>query len=72
MIDQTNQGETKVKKILLTVLLLSTPAFACTGFFKTEYVSGMNKICIYDHLGSDVAITVKSYQLCPLSIHVPH
>jgi hypothetical protein len=34
-----------------------------------EQVSGMNKICYYDCLGSIVAINVKSYQLCPLSIN---
>ncbi len=41
-------------------------AFLC---FKTgEKVSGMNKICYYDCLGSEAAITISSAQLCPLSI----
>ena len=41
-------------------------AFIC---FKTgEKVSGMNKICYYDCLGSEAAITISSVQLCPLSI----
>ncbi len=34
-----------------------------------EQVSGLNKICFYDCAGSGAAITVKSYQLCPLSIN---
>lgn len=37
--------------------------------FKTgERESGMNKICYYDCLGSEAAITIKSFELCPLSI----
>jgi hypothetical protein len=34
-----------------------------------QEVSGMNKICYYDCAGSAAAITVASYQLCPLSIN---
>ena len=41
---------------------------AVTCFKKTEYISGFNKICIYNCLGSDRAITIKSTQLCPLTI----
>lgn len=35
---------------------------------KGEQESGMNKVCFYDCAGSGAAITVKSYELCPLSI----
>jgi hypothetical protein len=38
-------------------------------FFKHEYISGMNKICIYDCLGSDTAITISNISLCPMSIN---
>jgi len=48
--------------------LFSGAALSVTCFLKHEYISGMNKICVYDMLGSDVAITIKSYQLCPLTI----
>ena len=37
-------------------------------FKKSESVSGTNKICIYNCMGSDTAINVKSTQLCPMSI----
>ena len=38
--------------------------------FKTgEQVSGMNKICYYNCLGSTAAITISSVSLCPLSIN---
>jgi hypothetical protein len=37
--------------------------------FKTgEQTSGMNKICYYNCLGSEAAITIGAVQLCPLSI----
>ena len=38
-------------------------------FFKGERTSGMNKICYYDCLGSEAAITISSISLCPLSIN---
>lgn len=37
------------------------------GFYKSETVSGMNKICFYDRLGSTVALTISSVSICPLS-----
>ncbi len=51
-------------------IVFASSAFAGTAFFKYERTSGMNKICYYDHLGSEVAITLKSTQLCPLQIQV--
>ena len=53
---------------LLSFYLLISSAKAVTCFKSGEYVSGMNKICIYDCLGSDTAITIGSTQLCPLTI----
>ena len=58
-----------MKSLILVLLFASASAFAGIAFFKYEYISGMNKICVYDHLGSDVAITIQSYQLCPLTIN---
>ena len=42
---------------------------AVTCFLTGEQVSGMNKICYYNCLGSTAAITIGSTQLCPLSIN---
>lgn len=39
-----------------------------TCFSKGEQVSGMNKICYYDCLGSRAAITQSAVSLCPLTI----
>ena len=41
---------------------------AVTCFKTGERTSGMNKICFYDCLGSEVAITISNVALCPLSI----
>jgi len=37
-------------------------------FLNGERTSGMNKICFYDCISGKAAITIKSTQLCPLSI----
>jgi hypothetical protein len=54
----------------MLMLAISLNAIAATAFLKGQYVSGMNRICLYDHLGSTVAITVRSIDLCPLTIDV--
>lgn len=38
------------------------------AFFKTSYVSGMNRICLYNRLGSQVAYTVGATDLCPMTL----
>jgi hypothetical protein len=48
----------------------STPLQIALMCFKSgEQISGMNKICYYNCMGSQAAITIKSFQLCPLSIN---
>ena len=54
------------KLIAATIVLIAFNASA--AFLKHSYVSGMNRICVYDDLGSQVVITIPSTQLCPLSI----
>ncbi len=46
-------------------------AYAATGFLKGEKISGMNKICYYDCLGGEAAITIKSTELCPSTTDCP-
>lgn len=41
---------------------------ALTCFKSGEQVSGMNKICYYNCLGSQTAINVGSVEICPLTI----
>jgi hypothetical protein len=36
--------------------------------FKSEQISGTNKICYYDCLGSIFGITIDGLKLCPLTI----
>ena len=55
---------------LLAGLLASGVALMAgeTCFYKGETTDGLNKICFYSCLSGDAAITIKSHQLCPLSI----
>jgi len=59
-----------MKKLIITLLLISFTSHAGIAFLKYQYKSGLNKICVYNHLGSDVAKTISNYQLCPLTIKV--
>jgi hypothetical protein len=45
------------------------PRVAATCFSTGEETDGFNKICYYDCLGDRAAITIKSTQLCPLTIN---
>lgn len=42
-----------------------TPPVRPRGFLKGSYVNGLNRICVYDDLGSEYVLTVGSSQLCP-------
>ena len=42
----------------------SAPGTA-VGFYVREQISGTNKICYYNRMGSAVALTIASFQLCP-------
>ena len=59
-----------LKKIVILLILSMTFALlanATTGFLRGEQVSGMNKICFYDVIGSTYTLNIKSYELCPLT-----
>lgn len=58
------------KLIALIVLTASATAFAGTAYLKYERVTGMTKQCVYDYLGNEYTKTVRSSELCPLSIKV--
>jgi hypothetical protein len=60
----------RVAYVTAAILLVSFPAFAATAFFDREYTTGQTKTCIYKFLGSEYAITIKAYQMCPYSIKV--
>jgi hypothetical protein len=58
------------KLIVLLAMIASASAFAGTAFYKGEKLSGMNKICYYDYLGSEYVKTIRSHEVCPTSIRV--
>ena len=57
-----------MRALLITFLLFTSTAFAATAFKVGEEVTGLTKQCYYEFAGSRYTITVKSHQLCPLSI----
>ena len=58
--------------LLSLALAASSRAFAATGFYKGEKISGLNKVCFYDVLGSPYTVNVGAAQLCPQSIEAPN
>lgn len=56
-----------MKKLLLALVLVTATAHAATGFLVNSYVSGMNRICIYNVLGSSAAVTLQAWQVCPVT-----
>ena len=38
-----------------------------TGFYTGEAISGFNKICYYNRVGSTVTLNIPSTSLCPLT-----
>ena len=55
--------------LLLSMVFPSMVANSAVTCFKTgEQISGMNKICYYNCMGSTAAITISSVELCPLTI----
>ena len=43
-----------------------TPQKPATAFYKSQYVKGMARVCIYDNLGSPFILTIGSTELCPI------
>ena len=44
----------------------SSSGLAC--FYKGERQSGFTKICFYDCLGSPYAMTIRSVEICPITV----
>jgi hypothetical protein len=57
-----------VLAFITTLLLVERATADMICLFKGEQISGTNKICYYDCLGSIFAITIDGLQLCPLNI----
>ena len=39
-----------------------------TGFLKRQYLSGQNRVCIYNQMGSEYAVTIGATAICSLSL----
>ena len=56
--------------LLFNLAVIAVDCYAGTAFLSGSQTSGLYKICYYNYLGSTIAIYVKSYELCPLTIQV--
>ena len=56
--------------LLVALMLAASVAHAGTAFLVGEVDTGMTKQCIYDYLGSQVAITISASSICPITIQV--
>jgi hypothetical protein len=58
---------------LLTLLLLTSVSLdACWARLTSDSINGIDRICVYDHLGSTVTTVVRSGQFCDSLIMVEH
>ena len=60
-------SENDMNPIINDMVNKDTIIVAGTCFMSGEQTSGMNKICYYDCVGGTKAITIKSYQVCPMA-----
>lgn len=56
--------------VMIAAAVLSASAYAGTAYFKYERITGMTKQCVYDYLGNEYTRTMRSSELCPLTIRV--
>jgi len=57
-----------MKTIVFILAIVASANASAMCFFKYERTSGLNKICVYSCPDGERAITVKSYDLCPISL----
>jgi hypothetical protein len=66
-----SRGKMALAPVLLALALAAPSEAQTTTAFRTgEQVTGMSKQCYYTALGSEYTRTVRSTELCPLSIQV--
>lgn len=65
----TALGAAAIAAVVLAFSASENPAAAWLCTYKTEVVSGINKICIYKCPTGDAAITISVASLCPISIN---
>jgi hypothetical protein len=44
----------------------SAPQRRSIRFLRSSYVSGMNRICVYDNMGSEEHVTIGAAEMCPI------
>jgi len=64
-----------VYAVLFTILAIFAcirEAEACNGFYVREEVNAQHRICYYNHMGSEAAITQIVASICPTTVLFSH
>lgn len=57
---------------LAGIAWLSEQAWACNGFYLRQEVNAVHRICYYNHMGSEAAITQIVASVCPTTVIFSH
>lgn len=52
-----------IKRCFVTFVML-----VVTGIYSHDYISGRNRICIYESVYGDHAVTIDAMRMCPLTM----
>ena len=63
---------TLILTLTLTIIAYAGTVQACAAFLESDYQSGQQRVCIYDHLGDVYVQTVRYPSLCPQVVYVDH
>jgi len=58
--------------IIIGMIFFAEKVWGCTATYMSEYTSGMHRVCIYNHMGSNVAFTYPLVSTCPLTVEITH
>lgn len=59
-----------IRLSIFLLVLVATVAHAGTAFYRGERESATTRICFYEYLGTEYAITIPLMQMCPLTLEV--
>jgi hypothetical protein len=55
-------------KLMMDSVIIASSLSASVGFLTGSTIDGMKKICYYSTAQGTMAITIESYQLCPVNM----
>ena len=56
----------------ISLILIPLTGETCNGFYVRETVNAVSRICYYNHMGSEAAITQIAASVCPTTVIFSH